>query len=166
MNTGPDLQTVGHYYESIENKAYPDPATGGAPWTCGIGCTGVDSEGNPITEDTYWDDDRVLREYAYRIDNEFAPGVWALLEVEPDQKQYDMLVDFAFNVGLHNFETSTLLKKWNAGDVQGAADEFSKWVKAQGKTMKGLQRRRYTNRAVFLGGDANEAIREANKFFP
>lgn len=166
MKTGPDLQTVGHYYETLENAAYPDPASGGDPWTCGIGCTGVDSEGNAIVEGTYWDDDKCLREYAYRIDNEFAPGVWALLEVEPDQKQYDMLVDLAFNIGLHNFETSTLLKKWNAGDVQGAADEFPKWCKASGKTMKGLQRRRYTNRAVFLGGDATEAIREANKFFP
>lgn len=107
-----------------------------------------------------------LYEWQHRIDNEFAPGVFKLLHTEPDQKEFDMMVDLAFNIGMGNFSSSTLLKKWNAGDVQGAADEFPKWNKAAGKVMKGLQRRRYTERQVFLGGDANEAIREANKFFP
>lgn len=166
METGPDLATVGHYYESSSNKAYPDPATGAEPWTCGIGCTGHDSQGQPITADTYWDDDRVLSEYKYRIDKEFAPGVIKAVKVEVTQKEFDMLVDFAFNVGMGNLNSSTLLKKLNANDKRGAADEFPKWNKAAGKVMKGLQRRRYTERAVFLGGDANEAIREANKFFP
>jgi lysozyme len=166
MDTGPDLETVGHYYEHLENEAYPDPGTGGDPWTCGIGCTGKDSEGNIIGPGTYWDDAKALREYGYRINEEFSPGVDERVHVELTQKEYDMLVDFAYNVGLHNFETSTLLKKLNAGDKRGAADEFPKWNKAAGKVMKGLQRRRYVNRAVFLGGDANEAIREANKFFP
>lgn len=166
MNTGPDLQTVGHYYEHLENHAYPDPASGGDPWTCGIGCTGVDSTGLAISEGTYWDDDKCLAEYAYRIDQEFAPGVEDLVQVELTQKEFDMLVDFAFNVGLGNLKSSTLLKKLNAGDKRGAADEFPKWNKGGGKVMKGLQRRRYVNRAVFLGGDANEAIREANKYYP
>lgn len=166
MNTGPDLETVGHYYEQVRNEAYPDPATGGDPWTCGIGCTGVDSEGNRIVQGTYWDDAKVLREYAHRVNSEFGPGVDAAVTVELTQKEYDMLVDFAFNVGLGNFRGSTLLRKLNEGDKQGAADEFPKWNKGGGKVMKGLQRRRYTNRAVFLGGDANEAIREANKYFP
>ncbi len=166
MNTGPDLQTVGHYYEHLENDAYPDPATGGDPWTCGIGCTGVDSEGDAICEGTHWDDAKALREYAHRVNTEFGPGVSVAVTVDLDQKQYDMLVDFAYNVGLGNFRSSTLLKLLNAGDYRGAADEFPKWVKASGKVMKGLQRRRFVNRAVFLGGDANEAIREANKFYP
>lgn len=166
MNTGPDLETVGHYYETLKNAAYPDPATGGDPWTCGIGCTGKDSEGNVIGPGTYWDDAKALREYAHRVNTEFGPGVDSAVTVDLTQKEYDMLVDFAFNVGLGNFRSSTLLKKLNAGDKQGAADEFPKWNKGAGKVMKGLQRRRYVNRAVFLGGDATESIREANKFFP
>jgi lysozyme len=166
MQTGPDLETVGHYYETLKNEAYPDPASGGDPWTCGIGCTGQDSEGNTIGPGTYWDDEKALREYAYRVNSEFGPGVSAAVTVDLTQKEYDMLVDFAFNVGLGNFKSSTLLKKLNAGDKTGAADEFPKWNKAQGKVMKGLERRRYVERAVFLGGDATEAIREANKFFP
>ena len=166
MKTGPDLVTVGHYYESVSNDAYPDPATGGEPWTCGIGCTGVDSMGTPIGPETHWDDELCLYEYQHRIDKEFAPGVKTAVHVELNQKEFDMLVDFAFNVGMGNFKQSTLLKKLNAGDYVGAADEFPKWNKGGGKVMKGLQRRRYTERAVFLGGDATEAIREANKFFP
>lgn len=166
MKTGPDLQTLGHYYEAVRNDAYPDPATGGDPWTCGIGCTGTDSEGNKIGPGTHWDDQKVLREYAYRIDREFAPGVSAAVTVPLDQKQFDMLVDLAYNIGLGNFRGSTLLRKLNAGDYKGAADEFPKWNKGGGKVMKGLQRRRYAERAVFLGGDANEAIREANRYFP
>lgn len=166
MNTGPDLETVGHYYETLKNAAYPDPATGGDPWTCGIGCTGVDSDGNPIVQGTYWDDAKALHEYAHRVNTEFGPGVSSLVKVELTQKEYDMLVDFAFNVGLGNLKSSTLLRLLNAGDKGAAADQFTVWNKAGGKVMKGLQRRRYTERAVFLGGDATEAIREANKFFP
>ena len=163
---GPDGETLGHYYETLKNEAYPDPATGGDPWTCGIGCTGVDSEGVAIVEGTYWDDAKCLHEYAYRMTMEFGPCVNENITQPMTQKEFDAMVDLCYNIGTHNFETSTLVKKFNKGDKQGAADEFPKWNKANGKVMKGLQRRRWAERVVFLGGDATDGIREANQFYP
>ncbi|WP_335876684.1 lysozyme, partial [Acinetobacter baumannii] len=49
-----------------------------------------------------------------------------------------------------NLANSTLLKKLNKGDYQGAADQFLVWNKAGGKVMKGLVRRREAERALFL----------------
>ena len=46
--------------------------------------------------------------------------------------------------------TSTLLRKLNAGDYAGAADEFLRWNKAGGKVLNGLTRRREAERALFL----------------
>lgn len=166
LTLGPDGITLGHYYESVSNEAYPDPATGADPWTCGIGCTGCDSEGIPIVEGTYWDDHKVDLEYKHRMDTEFMPQVKRIIKVEMEQKEFDAMVDLCFNIGWPNFEASTLAKKFNAGDKKGAADEFPKWNKAGGKVMKGLQRRRWAERVVFLGGDATEGIREANQFYP
>lgn len=66
------------------------------------------------------------------------------------QHQFDAMVDFTFNVGRTNFLTSTLLKRVNAGDINGAADEFLKWNKAGGRVFDGLVRRRTGERALFL----------------
>ena len=57
------------------------------------------------------------------------------------QNQFDALVSFAYNLGPANLKSSTLLKKLNPNDGT-IRDEFMKWVKAGGKTLKGLVRRR------------------------
>ena len=46
-----------------------------------------------------------------------------------NQNQFDALVDFVFNVGVRAFETSTLLRRLNEGNYQGAADQFLVWNK-------------------------------------
>jgi len=66
------------------------------------------------------------------------------------QNQFDALVSFVFNVGAGNFVKSTLLKKLNAGDYSGAADELLKWVNAGGKPLEGLRKRRTAERERFL----------------
>ena len=66
------------------------------------------------------------------------------------QHQFDALVSFVFNLGAGNFRTSTLLKKLNARDYDGAAQEFGRWVQAGGKTLPGLVRRREAESALFL----------------
>ena len=60
------------------------------------------------------------------------------------------LTSFAYNCGLGNLQKSTLLKKVNAGDFKGAADEFPKWNKGGGKVLPGLVRRRASERLLFL----------------
>src|SRR5579872_609207 len=49
------------------------------------------------------------------------------VKVALTQNQFDALVDFVFNLGETAFVGSTLLKKLNAGDYIGAAEEFPKW---------------------------------------
>ena len=66
------------------------------------------------------------------------------------QNQFDALVSFTYNLGAGNLRSSTLLKKLNAGDYAGAADEFPKWNKAGGKELAGLTRRRNAERDLFL----------------
>ena len=66
------------------------------------------------------------------------------------QGQFDALCSFAFNLGIGNLKNSTLLKKLNSGDIQGAADQFLVWNKAAGKVMAGLTRRREAERTLFL----------------
>lgn len=78
-------------------------------------------------------------------------NVRRLVKVPLTQSQFDALVSFDFNTG--GLSKSTLLKKLNAGDYTGASSEFGKWVKAKGKTLKGLVRRRNAERALFLGED-------------
>jgi len=52
------------------------------------------------------------------------------------------LIDFIYNVGSGNFASSTLLRKLNAGDRQGACAEYRRWVYAKGQRYKGLENRR------------------------
>jgi lysozyme len=59
------------------------------------------------------------------------------------QNQFDALVSFAYNLGPANLKASTLLKKVNTNpNDESIKLEFLKWVKAGGKTLKGLVRRR------------------------
>jgi GH24 family phage-related lysozyme (muramidase) len=67
-------------------------------------------------------------------------------------RQLDALVSFSYNCGLGSLQSSTLRMKFNRGDYSGAADEFLKWNKAGGKVLRGLERRREAERALFLSG--------------
>jgi lysozyme len=81
----------------------------------------------------------------------FAAQVAAVVKVPLKQNQFDALVSFAYNVGLGNLKSSTLLKKLNAGDMAGAALEFHKWNRALGKVLPGLVRRRAAEALLFQG---------------
>jgi lysozyme len=63
--------------------------------------------------------------------------------------QYDALVDFTYNLGEGNLKNSTLLRKLNSGDNDGASNEFGRWTKANGKTLKGLEIRREKEKEMF-----------------
>jgi GH24 family phage-related lysozyme (muramidase) len=67
--------------------------------------------------------------------------------------QFAALVSFTFNLGQGNLQKSTLLKKLNAGDYAGAANELPKWRMAGGQVLEGLVRRRAAERALFLTPD-------------
>ncbi|EMN8763528.1 glycoside hydrolase family protein [Serratia marcescens] len=81
---------------------------------------------------------------------QFEQGVERRVTVPITQGQFDALVSFAYNLGLRALENSTLLRRLNAGDRQGAADEFGRWVNAGGVQLDGLVARRAAERALFL----------------
>lgn len=127
-------------------EAYPDPASGGDPWTIGYGSTGPD-----VKRGTVWTYEQAEERLAADV-RRFAAGVAAALGgAATTQSQFDALVSFAYNVGLANLKSSTLLRKHKAGDKSGAAAEFGKWVNASGKRMTGLVRRRAAEAALYRG---------------
>jgi lysozyme len=134
--------------EGFRGNAYPDPATGAKPYTIGYGTT-VYPSGMPVKLG-----DRVTQEQAdayLRNDvRKFESAVSSAVKVKLTQGQFDALVSFTYNVGPANMSSSTLIKKINAGDSAGAADEFLRWNKAAGKVMAGLTTRRAAERALFL----------------
>ncbi|HGM6603166.1 TPA: lysozyme [Serratia marcescens] len=81
---------------------------------------------------------------------QFEQVVERLVAVTITQGQFDALVSFAYNLGLRALENSTLLRRLNAGDRQGAADQFGRWVNAGGVRLDGLVARRAAERALFL----------------
>jgi len=73
------------------------------------------------------------------------------------QHQFDVLVDFVFNLGITRFDGSTLLKVLKKGNVFSAGEELMRWVKGRDKsgapvTVAGLLKRRDINRAIFQAG--------------
>jgi hypothetical protein len=73
-----------------------------------------------------------------------------LVKVPLNQNQYDALASLIFNIGEGAFSKSTLLRKLNAKDYEGAANEFVRWNKQAGKVLNGLVKRRAEEMAVFL----------------
>lgn len=130
-------------FEGCELEAYPDPGTGGEPWTIGFGHTGSVYPGQTITAEE--------AEALLEADVEkFSQCVEEMLEVEVSQDQFDALVCFAYNVGCKALRGSTLLKLVNAGEFDAAAKQFLRWNKAGGKVMAGLTRRRQAESDLFI----------------
>jgi lysozyme len=128
-------------FEGCKLTAYQDSV---GVWTIGYGHTGTFADpGKTITQ--AFADQLLLADIA-----KFEAGVLKLVRAAINQNQFDALVDFSFNLGLGNLGSSTLLKKLNAGDIKGAAEEFLRWDKAGGKVLAGLTRRRKAERELFL----------------
>lgn len=129
--------------------SYPDPGTGGEPWTIGWGATGSGLYGR-VGPDTVWTqgqcDDRLVEDLK-RFGNEVAIAIG---DAPTSQAQFDALVSFHYNTGA--IGRATLTKKHVAGDFEGAAREFARWVYAGGRKMKGLVRRRASEAKLYRSG--------------
>ena len=86
---------------------------------------------------------------------------WSLSAKYIHQNQFDALVSFTYNCGKGALKTSTLLKKLNQGDIQGAAQEFLRWNKASGQVLAGLTRRRTAEMELFLASPENPLYEQA-----
>lgn len=72
-----------------------------------------------------------------------------LIKVLLNQNQYDALVIFVYNIGVHAFAQSTMLKLINQNDLNGAAQQFVRWVYAKGHPSAGLLHRRNIEKDLF-----------------
>ena len=124
--------------------AYPDPGTRGDPWTIGYGSTGAG-----IGPDTVW-----TREQAESaLTDHVAYFVSGVLRLSPvlsgaADRRLAAIISFAYNCGLGNYRISTLKKRVDAEDWDGAATEIVKWNKAAGRVLPGLTRRRTAEAAM------------------
>ena len=83
---------------------------------------------------------------------QFKRGVRGAVLVPLNDNQLAACTSLAYNIGLAAFRGSTLLRKLNDGDYQGAADQFLVWNKAGGRVVQGLVNRRAAERDLFLKG--------------
>lgn len=157
----PDGIEVGKHYEGCSLEAYPDPgSSNGEPWTIGYGHTGPE-----VHKGLVWTQEKADATFPVDVGSS-ERDVLSLVTVPLTQGQFDALVLFAMNCGsdidadsiAEGLGDSTLLRLLNEGDYDGAAKEFSKWCKNDGKTMLGLKRRRASEVALFKGANAATAI--------
>ena len=133
-------------YEGLALHPYRCPAN--IP-TIGYGsCYGLD--GKRLTMDhrmiTPTEADHLLRREVRHAEVQVA----RLLKVSVTENQFSALASFTFNVGGGAFQSSTLKRKLNRGEIESAAKEFHRWKYAGGRVLPGLVKRRRAECALFL----------------
>lgn len=129
-------------FEGCHLNAYKCPA---GVWTIGWGTTGPGiREGLVISQHTA---DVMLKAHI----QDLALDLTDLVGNSLRQHQFDALVAFIYNIGLGAFKKSTMLSLIKRGKMDEAALEFDKWVKAAGKTLPGLVKRRKAEKTLFIG---------------
>lgn len=128
-------------WEGLKLDAYQDVA---GVWTIGYGSTG------PHVKPGMRIGPKRAEELLEEDLSRFVKAVDEKVTVPIDGHQRAALISLAFNIGVGAFSKSTLLRKLNAGDYLGAANEFPKWRKAGGQVIRGLVRRREDERALFM----------------
>jgi lysozyme len=126
-------------------EAYPDPGTGGAPWTIGWGAIGPG-----IGPGTTWTPAQCDARLAEDLSRHAAEVTQAIGDAPTSQAQFDALVSFHYNTGA--IGRATLTRRHVAGDHAGAAREFGRWVRAGGSVLAGLVRRRAAEAALYRSG--------------
>ena len=134
-------------YESCRLIAYPDPATGGKPWTIGYGST-TNSNGQPFKQDdeiTKETAEALLRDYLIR---DVYP-VFNKIPYRLTEKQRQAIASLCYNIGTPSFLKSSLFKSICEKDIRGIFLNWN-WISANGKVMKGLAKRRSEELFLFL----------------
>ena len=146
MKTSNKGKAIIKQYEGFRAKPYLCPA--GVP-TIGYGATyytdgrKVTLRDAPINEA---DADKLLD----KMLGKYEDAVNRYVQVPITQNQFDALVSFCYNLGQEALRKSTLLKKLNNKDYNGAADQFLRWNRAGGKVLAGLTKRRTDERKLFF----------------
>lgn len=139
MKTGPRGIALIKRFESLRLTAYQDVA---GVWTVGYGHTRTAKKGTKVTEMVA---DILLKDDLK--DSELA--VTRMVKRPLLQSQFDALSSFAFNLGGGALSQSKLLTERNAKNDNLCGAEFTRWVHAGGKPLKGLARRRAAEAVLF-----------------
>lgn len=135
-------------FEGLRLEAYQDSV---GVWTIGYG-------------NTYYEDgtrvrpgDKITRERALslytNVKDEFAENVRKEITHQISDNRFSALVSLAYNIGMHAFKHSTILKKVNENPCDPTIpDEFLRWNKAGGRVLRGLTRRRQAEADLYLNG--------------
>ncbi|ENX58808.1 MULTISPECIES: lysozyme [Acinetobacter] len=132
-------------FEDLVLTAYDD---GVGVWTIGFGTT-VYPNGVKVKRGDTCTKAQAVSFFQHDL-RRFEAAVNQAVNVVINQNQFDALVSLTYNIGETALKESTLVKKLNAKDYAGAADQFPQWNKGGGKVMKGLVRRRAAERELFL----------------
>lgn len=127
-------------FEGFRSRPYLCPA--GVP-TIGYGSTYY-ANGNKVTlQDSPIDEPTANDLLMHELNHTYAPGVLRNCPIlATDERRLNAVVDFCYNLGTGRLQTSTLKRKINAQDWEGAKEELMKWSKAGGKVLPGLLKRR------------------------
>jgi lysozyme len=103
----------------------------------------VSMDDPPITKETaeQWLKVELLHTYAPGVVRN-CPGLLPLALLEQDWGKFNAIVDFAYNLGVGRLQTSTLRRKINAQDWEGAKEQLMLWTRGGGRVLPGLVRRR------------------------
>lgn len=128
-------------FEGCKLQAYKCPA---GVWTIGWGSTGPD-----VSEGSKWTQQQADARLEADLDK-FMAGVLRYSPVLNDHpNRLAAVTSFAYNLGLGNYQKSTLRKHIDAKKWDDAAKEFPKWNRAGGKVLAGLTRRREAEQDLF-----------------
>lgn len=127
-------------FEGFSPRAYRCPA---GVLTIGFGTVQDVRPGMVITEE-------MAEAWLKRDLAECEEIVGRLVTVPLTENQFSALVSFVYNLGGTALKRSTLLKKLNAGDYVGAAEQLGRWIRGGGKELAGLVRRREAEMRLFL----------------
>ena len=139
-------------FEGFRAHAYRDPV---GIWTIGYGHTSA--AGHPHVHEGMHITVAQGREILRQDVNKFAAGVRKLVTTDLTDAQFSALVSFAFNVGLGGLSRSSVLKAVNARDFAAVPRRLALWVKAGGRRLPGLVRRRAAEAALFMSSSTDEA---------
>jgi len=136
-------------FEGFRAKPYLCPA--GVP-TIGYGSTYYSGGKKVSMDDAPISNEEAEKLLSHELNETYLPEVLRLCPVlKQHPNKLNAIVDFCYNLGAGNLQRSTLRRRINAQDWQGAEDELKKWVKAGGVVLPGLVKRREAE-IVFMKG--------------
>jgi len=133
-------------FEGFRAKPYLCPA--GIP-TIGYGSTYY-ADGRKVTlQDEPIEEPQAEALLMHELETTYLPGVLRNCPgLAADERKLNAIVDFAYNLGVGRLQTSTLKRKINAQDWEGAQEQLMLWVRGGGKVLPGLVRRRAAESAL------------------